>query len=199
MKGGYAQSSVPLVAMMASRFWSMSAPCARRPLGAGLISPWVDAYFFFMKNMYSPLASAEDSSSFPVCLAKACMSFTEPGSVAMILSTWPDCISASDFLVRRIGSGQFRPRASSSLSKFISLLLSNCGARLGPPLPPFMEPLKNPLGGRGERHARPHPAEDSPIQIVNIRPRRAGRDEGAGLGGPGAGPAIEHRGNAVAH
>jgi hypothetical protein len=46
-------------------------------------------YFFFMKKVNSPPASAVDSSSLPVCLAKAAKSLTEPGSVERIFSTWP--------------------------------------------------------------------------------------------------------------
>ncbi len=75
-----------------------------------------------MKNVYSLFASACDSSSLPVCLEKAWKSFTEPGSVATMRSTWPLVMSASAFLARRMGSGQLSPRASSSLSKFIGFL-----------------------------------------------------------------------------
>jgi hypothetical protein len=57
--------------------------------------------------------------SLPVCLANAAKSFTEPGSVATIRSTCPACISANPFFARKMGSGQFKPRASTSLSKFI--------------------------------------------------------------------------------
>lgn len=42
---------------------------------------------------------------------------TDPGSVATILRTCPWVISARDCLVRSMGNGQTRPRASSSLSK----------------------------------------------------------------------------------
>src|SRR3569833_633314 len=76
-------------------------------------------YFFFMKKVNSPPASAVDSSSLPVCLAKAAKSLTEPGSVDRIFSTCPLATSARAFLARRMGRGQFRPRASSSLSKFM--------------------------------------------------------------------------------
>jgi len=47
---------------------------------------------------------------------------TAPGSVATILSTCPLLISAKYFLVRKMGNGQTRPRASNSLSKFICFL-----------------------------------------------------------------------------
>ena len=47
--------------------------------------------------MNSPPASADETNSLPVCLANACMSFTEPGSVAMTLSTWPLVNSARPF------------------------------------------------------------------------------------------------------
>ena len=80
--------------------------------------------FFLMKKVYSPPASLEVSSSLPVCLAKAWKSFTEPGSVAITLSTWPLASSPSAFLAFRMGSGQFSPRASRSLSKFMLHLLS---------------------------------------------------------------------------
>src|ERR1043165_9275106 len=76
-------------------------------------------FTFFMKKVNSRFASACDSSSCPVWRAKVWKSFTEPGSVASTLSTWPDCRSVSAFFVRRMGSGQFSPRASSSLSKFM--------------------------------------------------------------------------------
>src|SRR5450830_749617 len=56
-----------------------------------------------------------DSSALPVCLAKAWKSRTEPGSVAMMRSTSPLCSSANAFFAFRIGKGQFKPRASSSL------------------------------------------------------------------------------------
>ena len=45
-----------------------------------------------------------------------------PGRWRRTFSTWPELMSVSAFLVRRIGSGQLRPRASSSLSKFMKLL-----------------------------------------------------------------------------
>lgn len=41
---------------------------------------------------------------------------TEPGSVVTILKICPLVISAKDFLVRNMGNGQTRLRASSSLS-----------------------------------------------------------------------------------
>src|SRR3989442_15958678 len=72
-----------------------------------------------MKKVNSLFASAWDSSSCPVCLEKVWKSLTAPGSVASTLRTCPDCMPVSAFLVRRIGSGQFRPRASSSRSKSI--------------------------------------------------------------------------------
>src|SRR5262249_13204330 len=77
-------------------------------------------HFFFMKKVNSRFASACDSSSCPVWRAKVWKSFTEPGSVASTLSTWPERRSVSAFFVRRMGSGQFSPRASSSLSKFMA-------------------------------------------------------------------------------
>ena len=42
-----------------------------------------------------------------------------PDAYATTRSTWLGCISASAFLARRIGKGQFRPRASTSFSKSI--------------------------------------------------------------------------------
>jgi len=47
---------------------------------------------------------------------------TDPGSVATIRSTWPLDSSVSAFFARRIGSGQLRPRASRSLSKFVIMV-----------------------------------------------------------------------------
>ena len=44
------------------------------------------------------------------------MSQTEPGSVEITRSTWPEAMSASDFLVLTIGIGQASPEASNSLS-----------------------------------------------------------------------------------
>ena len=44
------------------------------------------------------------------------MSQTEPGSVAITRSTWPEAMSASDFFVFTIGNGQASPEASNSLS-----------------------------------------------------------------------------------
>src|SRR5207247_3171782 len=76
-------------------------------------------HFFLMRKVNSLFASAWDSSSCPVCLEKVWKSLTAPGSVASTLRTCPDCMPLSAFLVRRIGSGQFRPRASSSRSKSI--------------------------------------------------------------------------------
>src|SRR6185295_2425216 len=76
-------------------------------------------HFFFMKKVNSRFASSCDSSSCPVWRAKVWKSFTEPGSVASTFSTCPERRSVSAFFVRRMGSGQFRPRASSSLSKFM--------------------------------------------------------------------------------
>src|SRR4030042_5183206 len=70
--------------------------------------------FFLIRKVYSPPASADSSRSLPVCLANAWKSFTEPGSVARIFSVWPAPISCKNFLVRRIGRGQLRPRASRS-------------------------------------------------------------------------------------
>src|SRR3990172_6558212 len=77
-----------------------------------------------MKKMNSLFAVSDDSSALPVCLENAWKSFTDPGSVARILSTWPEVMSVSAFLVRRMGSGQFRPRASSSLSNCMDILVS---------------------------------------------------------------------------
>src|SRR4051812_24436077 len=70
-------------------------------------------YFFFMKNMNSLLAVSAASNSLPVCLENAWKSFTAPGSVAITRNTCPETMSFSDFLVRKMGSGQFNPRASS--------------------------------------------------------------------------------------
>src|SRR6266545_2021503 len=76
-------------------------------------------HFFFMKNVNSLAVADCDNSALPVCFENASKSFTEPGSVATMRSTWPLVISVSAFLALRIGSGQLRPRASSSLSKFM--------------------------------------------------------------------------------
>src|SRR4030065_416730 len=69
--------------------------------------------------MYLPPSSMEASKLCPVWSANACMSFTEPQSVEIILSTCPDSISASAFLVFTTGKGHDMPLASNSLSKFI--------------------------------------------------------------------------------
>ena len=45
-----------------------------------------------------PSSSPLDSSSLPVCLQKASKSFTEPGSVAIILRVWPASIAEIAFL-----------------------------------------------------------------------------------------------------
>src|SRR5205085_9303163 len=76
-------------------------------------------HFFLMKKMNSLRSSACERSACPVWRENAWKSLTAPGSVATTFSTWPDCSSASAFFVRRIGSGQLRPRVSSSLSKSI--------------------------------------------------------------------------------
>ena len=61
------------------------------------------------------------SNALPVCSANACMSDTEPGSVAMTRRTWPEAMSLSDFLVFTMGMGQARPDASNSLSNFMGI------------------------------------------------------------------------------
>src|SRR5262245_2068896 len=61
------------------------------------------------------LSSIVESSEWPVCLENACMSLTEPGSVAMILRTCPEVMSVSAFLVLRTGNGHDSPLASSCL------------------------------------------------------------------------------------
>src|SRR5262249_11704721 len=76
-------------------------------------------HFFFMKKVKTFSSSACESSWLPVCLANAWKSFTAPGSVASTRSTCQLLRSASAFFARRIGSGQFRPRTSRSLSKFV--------------------------------------------------------------------------------
>src|SRR6188768_3045384 len=63
-----------------------------------------------------------ESSSLPVWRQNAWKSFTEPGSVAVTLSTWPDCSSPSAFLARRMGSGQLRPFTSSSRSAVVTVV-----------------------------------------------------------------------------
>ena len=73
--------------------------------------------------MNSLFVSERDSRILPVWSEKTWKSITAPGSVAIILSTCPEAMSARDFFERRIGSGQFRPRTSSSLSKFMLLFL----------------------------------------------------------------------------
>src|SRR5829696_3529102 len=75
-----------------------------------------------MKKVNSFCASACETSSWPVWREKVWKSLTAPGSVATTFSTWPGLMAVSAFFVRRIGSGQFSPRASSSLSKFMKLL-----------------------------------------------------------------------------
>lgn len=67
-----------------------------------------------MTKVNSVGVSLDDNSGFPVCLQNAAKSFTEPGSVATTFNTWPDSRSASAFLARRIGNGQFSPLTSSS-------------------------------------------------------------------------------------
>src|SRR5260221_50602 len=69
-----------------------------------------------MTKVNSLGVSVEDTSGLPVCLQKAAKSFTAPGSVATTRRVCPDSISASAFLARRIGKGQFRPLTSRSLS-----------------------------------------------------------------------------------
>src|SRR5688572_6481988 len=81
-------------------------------------------YLCFMKKVNSPPSSACDSSWCPVCLQKVWKSFTEPGSVATIFSTSPALSPVSAFLVRRIGSGQFNPRVSSSFAASMGKNLS---------------------------------------------------------------------------
>ena len=59
------------------------------------------------------------TSSLPVWRAKAWKSRIEPGSVDTTFSISPLTMSASAFLAFRMGSGQFRPRVSISLSASI--------------------------------------------------------------------------------
>src|SRR5688572_5477911 len=87
-------------------------------------------HFFLMKKVNSLFASACETSSWPVWRENVWKSFTAPGSVASTLSTSPDCMPVSAFFVRRIGSGQFSPRASSSLSKFMQVIMPH--GRNGP-------------------------------------------------------------------
>ena len=103
-------SSAPLVAMIAIFLVAM-----RPPLGFARdgVRPSCG------EKTYLLFSVAVSSSAWPVCSAKAAMSPTEPGSVATTLSTWPGPMSASDFFVFTIGSGQDRPEASNSLSKFM--------------------------------------------------------------------------------
>jgi hypothetical protein len=72
-------------------------------------------YLRFRKYSNSLLTSMCDKSSLPVCFEKALKSRTEPGSVAITRKTSPVIISAKAFFAFKIGSGQFNPRASSSL------------------------------------------------------------------------------------
>jgi hypothetical protein len=64
-------------------------------------------------------------------LQNAWKSFTDPGSVATMRSTWPLDISFSALRARRIGSGQLRPRASSSLSWIIVWAIEASAPRVG--------------------------------------------------------------------
>ena len=104
IRGGYAMSSVPLVAMIA---------------------------IFLVAMMVGPqalLRGRRRTCRLPLPTATAHVRSVpqrrhvahRPGSVAMTLSTWPDAMSASDFWSSRWASG--RPMlASNSLSKFICL------------------------------------------------------------------------------
>src|SRR3569832_1905572 len=75
-----------------------------------------------MRNSNSPWFSLEETSSLPVCLQKACMSLSEPGSVATMARVSPLARSVRAFLVRRMGSGQFMPRASRVWVAFILMV-----------------------------------------------------------------------------
>src|SRR5450830_336713 len=69
--------------------------------------------------MYELCSSSICKSSWPVCTQNALKSLTEPGSVEMIFKTCALSISLKPFLQRKIGNGQFRPLASTSLSNSI--------------------------------------------------------------------------------
>src|SRR3569832_1888872 len=77
-----------------------------------------------MRNSNSPWFSLEETSSLPVCLQKACMSLSEPGSVATMARVSPLARSVRAFLVRRMGSGQFMPRASRVWVAFVLMVKS---------------------------------------------------------------------------
>ena len=77
------------------------------------------SYLRFKKKINTSPSVKLPTSSLPVCLAKAGKSRAAPESVALIFNTSPDCIVAKAFLVRKIGSGQFIPTASTSASKAI--------------------------------------------------------------------------------
>ena len=52
---------------------------------------------------------------------------TDPASVAITLSNSPVCMSVRAFLALRMGSGQFRPRVSISLSICMGLVILSRG------------------------------------------------------------------------
>src|SRR5437764_9383242 len=90
------------------------ACCPAWPVTAGKRLPGRRAYLRRSQNVNSPLFWVCASSALPVCLANAWKSRTEPVSVATMRKTSPLASSASAFLALRIGSGQFKPRASRS-------------------------------------------------------------------------------------
>jgi len=62
-------------------------------------------YLRFMKKINSRFSSVCSNRAFPVCLANAWKSLTEPVSVAITRKTSPLNMSARAFLVFRIGRG----------------------------------------------------------------------------------------------
>src|SRR5690606_2878910 len=102
------------------------------------------------------------------------MSLTEPESVDVTRSTWPELRSLSAFLVLMIGSGQFRPRASSSLSKFI-LDTPSLIDRLSPPHRGRAAARESPTGNYARSPApRPYPGRVSLARAVQYPPLPSG-------------------------
>src|SRR3972149_3138209 len=92
-----------------------------------LVDRWNDIrQFLRIWKTYSPLLCSEETNSFPVALQKASKSFTEPGSVARTRKTSPCCNPLMTFFARRMGNGQFNPRASSSCA-VVDMIISCLG------------------------------------------------------------------------
>jgi|GEM_PF-4063497 len=62
---------------------------------------------------------------FPVCAQKDAMSLTDPGSLAMTSSTSPLASWSRALRVLSMGSGQFRPRASSFRAATVMVISCN--------------------------------------------------------------------------